>query len=248
MTQPIPPILSAATRVVVVEDEPLSRDMLVRRLTSRGFEVVDFSDAAEAIQYIDQERVDLLLIDNAMPTLSGVDAIRLLRQKWSADALPIIVVSAMVDSDDVVEALEAGANDYVVKPVNFKVLMARLRTALRMKATVGQLVEAERQRVMMESLARAAATVAEPLGRMVDELERLMHPSPGTGAGEASDESSHDASHEASHNASHDAARFAPLMRTTEQAVDVIDKLRAIASMRGVPYDTRLDYLTEPGA
>src|SRR5688500_16495422 len=110
-------------RVVVVEDEPLSRDMLVRRLTGRSFDVVAFSNAREAVTHLETQPADLVLMDNALPEVSGVDAVRLLRQHWSHDSLPIIIVSAMIDSDDVVEALDAGANDYVVKPINFKVLL-----------------------------------------------------------------------------------------------------------------------------
>lgn len=212
-------------KIVVVEDEQLSREMLVRRLSSRAFEVVSFESAADAIAYIADNRVDLVLIDNAMPGITGVDAVRLLRQKWSHDSLPIIVVSALVDSDDVVEALDAGANDYVVKPINFKVLLARVRTALRMRHNVGLLVEAERQRVMMESLARAAATTAEPLGKMVDELEALMQ-SPPDDPAQVTD-------------------GLIGLLDLTEKAVDVIDQLRRIASMHNVPYTDRLDFLND---
>ncbi|HEY0008887.1 MAG TPA: response regulator, partial [Tepidisphaeraceae bacterium] len=163
------------------------------------------------------------LMDNVMPGISGVQAVRELRRNWSHDALPIIIVSALIDSDDVVEALDAGANDYVVKPINFKVLMARISTALRMRANVAALVEAERQRVVMESLARAAASVAEPLSRMVDELEELMAQGP-------ADNKQLNAGLER-------------LLDLTDQAVDVIDQLRKIASMRNVPYTTRIDFL-----
>lgn len=211
--------------IVVVEDEQLSRDMLVRRLTSRAFDVVAFDGAADAIAHIDASRVDLVLIDNAMPGINGVDAVRLLRQKWSHDSLPIIVVSALVDSDDVVEALDAGANDYVVKPINFKVLLARMRTALRMKHNVSLLLEAERQRVLMESLARAAATTAEPLGQMVDELESLMRHPPD--------------------DALQVTERLGGLLSLTEKTVDVIDQLRRIASMHNVPYTDRMDFLND---
>ncbi len=217
--------MNSHPRIVVVEDEQLSREMLVRRLTSRAFEVESFDGAADAIAYIAENRVDLVLIDNAMPGITGVDAVRLLRQKWSHDSLPIIVVSALVDSDDVVEALDAGANDYVVKPINFKVLLARVRTALRMRHNVAILVEAERQRVMMESLARAAATTAEPLGQMVDELEVLMQSPP-------------DDPKQISEG-------LIGLLDLTEKAVDVIDQLRRIASMHNVPYTARLDFLND---
>jgi DNA-binding response OmpR family regulator len=215
--------MSDSARILVVEDEPLSRDMLLRRLSTRSFDVVGVQTAEAAIAFLKENAVDLVLMDNVMPGISGVQAVRELRRNWSHDALPIIIVSALIDSDDVVEALDAGANDYVVKPINFKVLMARISTALRMRANVAALVEAERQRVVMESLARAAASVAEPLSRMVDELEELMAQGP-------ADNKQLNAGLER-------------LLDLTDQAVDVIDQLRKIASMRNVPYTTRIDFL-----
>lgn len=217
--------MSAQARIVVVEDESLSRDMLVRRLGGRSFDVVGFPTAQDALIHIEDHPTDIVLMDNALPGMTGVDAVRLLREHWSHDSLPIIMVSAMIDSDDVVEALDAGANDYVVKPINFKVLLARIRSALKIKSNVTVLMEAERQRVVMESLARAAATVAEPLGKMVDELEQLMQKNV------------------------NDPARLRQgldsLLELTEQAVDVIDQLRKIASMHNVPYTARMDFLDE---
>ncbi len=212
-------------RILVVEDEPLSRDMLVRRLSARKFNVSGFSSAQDAVIDIETTPADLILMDNAMPNLSGVDAVRLIRQHWSPDSLPIIMVSAMIDSTDVIEALDAGANDYVIKPIHFKVLLARVRTALRMKHTVSTLMEAERQRVMMSSLARAAATVAEPMGRLIDELEKLMSD------GET------------------DPAKvkqgLTSMLDLTEQAVDVIDQLRKIAGLQNVSYTARMEFLDD---
>lgn len=217
--------MSTQARIVVVEDESLSRDMLVRRLGGRAFEVMGFATAQDALIHIEDHPTDIVLMDNALPGMTGVDAVRLLREHWSHDSLPIIMVSAMIDSDDVVEALDAGANDYVVKPINFKVLLARIRTALKIKSNVTALMEAERQRVVMESLARAAATVAEPLGKMVDELEQLMQ---------------RDGNDPARLRAGLDS-----LLELTEQAVDVIDQLRKIASMHNVPYTARMDFLDD---
>jgi DNA-binding response OmpR family regulator len=217
--------MAAKARIVVVEDEPLSRDMLVRRLTGRSFDVVAFSSARDAVAHLDEHAADIVLMDNALPDVSGVEAVRLLRQHWSHDSLPIIMVSAMIDSDDVVEALDAGANDYVVKPINFKVLLARIRTALTIRANVTALVEAERQRVVMESLARAAASIAGPMERMVDELETLMQNPPDDPAQLS--------------------RGLAELLNITERAVDVIDQLRKIAEMNNVPYTARLDFLND---
>ncbi len=212
-------------KIIVVEDEALSRDMLIRRLISRNYEVDGFATAQEAFIHLEEHPADLILMDNALPNMNGVDAVRLLREHWSHDSLPILMVSAMIDSDDVVEALEAGANDYVIKPINFKVLLARINTALQMKHTVSTLVEAERQRVMMQSLARAVSTIAQPLNKLVDELEKLMQ--------------------DRSQDAEQLRAGLEKLLGLTEQAVEVIDQVQTIASMRDVPYTSRMDYLND---
>ena len=213
------------TSVLVVEDEPLSRDMLLRRLVSRGFEATGASTVDEAMSLLAERHFELILLDNAMHGQSGVDMLRRVRRTWSHDSLPVIMVSAMVDSDDVVEALNAGANDYVVKPINYKVLLARMQTALRMRQNVSLLVEAERQRVLMESLARTAGRIARPLGEMVDRLERLMAHPPG--------------------DAEVLMRELGGVLERTEEAVEVIDQMRTVGTMRDVPYTARLSLLSE---
>lgn len=217
--------MSTQHTILVIEDQDLSRDMLVQRLQTRGFRTFEANNGRSGLDIVMAETVDLVLLDNAMPGLTGVDVLREIRQTWSHDSLPVIIVSAMVDSDDVVEALTAGANDYVVKPVNFKVLLARVATALRVKHNVSLLVEAERQRVLMESLAGTAARIAKPLGEMVDRLEALMENVP--------------TDREATAAALHE------VLELTEQTVDVIDQMRRVGSMRDVPYTARMDLLED---
>jgi len=217
--------MSDNARILVVEDEPLSREMLIRRLTDRGFDAVALGSADEALVYLESNSVDLVLMDNMVPGTSGVDAVRQLRRSWSHDSLPIIMISGMVDSDDVVVALEAGANDYVVKPINFRVLLARIDTALTLRRNITALLEAERQRVMMRSLAGAAARVAEPLGKMIDELEIAL---------------------KTTNDPRETTVHLHGLLDLTEKAVDVIEQLRNIASMQDVPFVARLDILRGP--
>lgn len=188
-----PPARPAGGRILVAEDEPNSRDIMLRRLRARGYEAEAVADGRAALDVIRRGRLaatahereggsaaahgvafDLVLMDLAMPNMGGLDALRALRRSWSPDSLPVIMVSAMIDSDDVVEALEAGANDYVVKPVNFRVLQARIEACLRLRRTVTLLVEAERSRVRAEAVNRSAAELALPLARVLDELETML--------------------------------------------------------------------------
>jgi len=165
-------------RILVVEDEPLSQDMLVRRMASRGFRVATVADGAAAIAHVTREVPDLLLLDINMPGLSGLEVLRELRKTYTRDQLPVILVTAMADSEDVIRGLDAGANDYVVKPINFAVLLARVQVHLRIKLDVSLLIEAERQRVLIAALGEACHQLAQPMTAVMMTLEALIrHPS-----------------------------------------------------------------------
>lgn len=122
-----------APRLLVVDDVPDNRDILTRRLVRRGFEVVEACNGREALEIIEREHIDLILLDIMMPDIEGTEVVRRVRQTRSQSQLPIIMVSAKTLSEDVAESLELGANDYVIKPVDFTVALARIRTQLDRK-------------------------------------------------------------------------------------------------------------------
>jgi CheY-like chemotaxis protein len=117
--------------VLVVDDNDWNRDMLVRRLERQGFRVLAAADGVAALEAVERERLDLLLLDIMMPGLSGIEVLRRVRARHSAAELPVIMATAKGDSEDVVEALDAGANDYVTKPLDFPVVLARVKAQLR---------------------------------------------------------------------------------------------------------------------
>jgi DNA-binding response OmpR family regulator len=165
--------------LLVVEDEPFSRELLVRRLLAKGLHAEGMENGEACLRRLEEEpEPDLILLDMSMPGLSGIDVLHQVRARWSHDQLPVIMVSALGDSDDIVAGLEAGANDYVVKPVNMPVLLARIRVCLAIKNGVEQLVDAERQRVMIESLGAACHHIAQPMTPILATLEGLMKDPP----------------------------------------------------------------------
>ena len=119
--------------LLVVDDEPLNRDMLSRRLERRGYRVVLAEGGEQALELIRQDPFDLILLDHMMPGLSGLETLRLLRETRSAAELPVIMVTAKSQSEAIVEALSLGANDYVTKPIDFPVVLARIRNHLAQK-------------------------------------------------------------------------------------------------------------------
>jgi len=113
-------------RLLIVDDIADNRTILSRRLVRRGFEVVEASGGRQALELIAQQSFDVILLDIMMPDLDGVEVLKIIRQSHSASALPVIMVTANGQSTDTVAALTLGANDYVTKPVDFPVALARI--------------------------------------------------------------------------------------------------------------------------
>jgi adenylate cyclase len=129
-TEPLEP---AGVRLLVVDDNELNRDMLSRRLGSRGFVVEVAEDGERALARVEQQAFDLVLLDVMMPGLSGIEVLQRLRAGWPESDLPVIMATARDTTEDVVEALRLGANDYVTKPLDFPVVLARVETQLTLK-------------------------------------------------------------------------------------------------------------------
>jgi len=119
--------------VLVVDDEEMNRNVLSRRLERSGFEVDVAKGGVEALSKMGQRSYDLILLDQMMPEKSGSEVLRELRTLYSQSVLPVIMVTAVTDSGRVAEALDLGANDYITKPVDFTVALARIRAQLSRK-------------------------------------------------------------------------------------------------------------------
>jgi len=130
-------------KLLVVDDEFLNRDMLKERLQRSGFAVAEAEDAQQALVAIEQGGIDLVLLDTMMPGMSGIDLLRLLRAVHGPSELPVIMATAVTDSKSISGALELGANDYVTKPIDYQVALARIRSQLKRKATEQALRESE---------------------------------------------------------------------------------------------------------
>ena len=117
-------------RVLVVDDNENNRDILARRLARKGYDVIMADSAHNLLDRIRDEGIDLVLLDIEMPGVTGLDALVSIRQVYSAVRLPVIMVTARNQSEDIVKALELGANDYLTKPIDFPVALARVRTHL----------------------------------------------------------------------------------------------------------------------
>jgi two-component system KDP operon response regulator KdpE len=120
--------MNPATKILIVDDEPAIRRFLKASLETEGFQIVAVEDAAQALSAVTQVKPDLMILDLGLPDLDGLDVIRRVRD---GSALPIIVLSVRNDEPGKVAALDAGADDYMVKPFGVEELLARVRAALR---------------------------------------------------------------------------------------------------------------------
>jgi diguanylate cyclase (GGDEF)-like protein len=123
------------SRLLVVDDIADNRAILNRYFRRRGFDIVEADNGAAALALIAEQAFDAVLLDVVMPGMNGIEALKQIRANHSPTSLPVIMVTAKVESEDVVRALELGANDYITKPIDFAVASARIHSQLaRLKA------------------------------------------------------------------------------------------------------------------
>jgi DNA-binding response OmpR family regulator len=121
-------------RILVVDDNATNRDIMDARLTANGYAVIHAGDGEAALVAAREHVPDLILLDIMMPKINGIDVCRQLKAQDGLPFIPIVLVSAKADSDDVVRGLEAGADEYLTKPVDQKALVARVKALLRLKS------------------------------------------------------------------------------------------------------------------
>lgn len=122
--------------ILVVDDQEQNRDMLSRRLAKQGFETRQAESGQEALEVIAAEQIDLVLLDIRMPGMDGNEVLEKIRRQFSPTELPVIMVTAETDSDSEVRSIGLGADDYVTKPIDFKILLARLNHKLAISKSV----------------------------------------------------------------------------------------------------------------
>lgn len=126
--------INVSKQILIVEDEIEIRDLMILVLKRQGFQVSAFSSVEEFQQsefYKNSSPLDLLILDWMLPGMSGFDFLKQCRKKLEWKALPIIMVTAKAEPEEVVQGLESGADDYLIKPFDTSVLLARVRAHLR---------------------------------------------------------------------------------------------------------------------
>ena len=123
------------TKILLVEDNEMNRDMLSRRLERKGYQVVMAQDGEIGVAMAQSEAPDLILMDMSLPVLDGWEATRRLKSDAALQRVPIIALTAHAMSSDRDKALEAGCDDYDTKPIDFPRLLEKMETLLNPNAT-----------------------------------------------------------------------------------------------------------------
>jgi adenylate cyclase len=161
--------MSGSPRILVVDDTPVNITLLSDLLKAKGYAVFSAASGSEALEKIDREAPDLVLLDVMMPGMTGYDVCRKLRENPATSLLPVVMVTALDPVQERVKGLEAGADDFLSKPINQPELLARVRSLLRIKELHDDLTTLNRS---LEQRVQEQVAQLERLGR----LKRFFSP------------------------------------------------------------------------
>src|SRR6478735_4121720 len=153
-------------RILIVDDNETNRDILLTRLGTHGYDLVQAADGEEAVAAARQHHPDLILLDVMMPKVDGIEACRRLKADADLPFTPIILVTAKTDSRDIVTGLEAGADEYLTKPVDQTSLVARVKSMLRVKELHDKIAS------QTADLAKWNKTLEERVAYQLTQIER----------------------------------------------------------------------------
>ncbi len=161
-------------RILIADDEPVNRQVLLNQLTLDGYEVTTARDGEEVLALVDtKEPFDLVILDVMMPKKTGYEVSKLLREHYSLTELPILIVTARMQIEDVVMAFQAGANDYLSKPCHKEELITRVKTLLTLKEAMNCVVEQKEElRLVNEELTKLNQDLETRVKDRTEALER----------------------------------------------------------------------------
>ncbi len=147
-------------KILIVDDDPFNLDLLEQELTDQGYAIERANDGEEALEKVESFLPDVILLDYMMPRMNGIEVVKRLKQDERHKGIPVILLTAKGSLEDKVRGLDAGADDYVVKPFDSFELLARVRSMVRIKE-------------MHDSLEEWNRTLAEKVKQQVDEIGRM---------------------------------------------------------------------------
>src|SRR5918995_804309 len=158
-----------ANKILIVDDEPFNLDLLEQELIDQDYLIKRANDGAEALEKLPSFQPDVILLDYMMPRMNGLEVLKRLRAHETYKTIPVILLTAKATQDDKVRGLDAGADDYVIKPFDAIELLARVRAMMRVKQMHDTLEEWNR------NLAAKVEHQVEEIQRM-NRLKRYLSP------------------------------------------------------------------------
>jgi DNA-binding response OmpR family regulator len=153
-------------KILVIDDLPENVFLLQDRLENEGYEVITAYEGKSGLNKAISEQPDLILLDIMMPDITGLDVCKKLVSNEETSHIPIILVTAKIEAEDIKEGLEAGAFDYIKKPFNRIELLARVKSALKLSDARRQLIEAEKSKLFAATVVTANHKIKQPLTLM----------------------------------------------------------------------------------
>ena len=119
-------------KLLVVDDDEMSGKLMCKRLVKRGYEAELVTDPREVVKVVKAFKPSLLLLDIVMPYITGIELLELIRKDYRSSELPVVMMTGKTGDEQIVEAMKLGANDYITKPINIEIAMARIDSLLEM--------------------------------------------------------------------------------------------------------------------
>ena len=133
--------MTERSKILIVDDEPFNVDYLQQELEDLGYETISAFNGQEALDKVAAEAPDLILLDVMMPMMDGFTVCRILKENDATRLVPVVIMTALDGFEDRIKGIEAGAEDFLTKPVNERELRARIQTALKLKHSVDRKID-----------------------------------------------------------------------------------------------------------
>ena len=143
--------------ILIVDDQPQNIELLEAYLVGQGYEIVKAASGLEALEKLKFNQIDLVLLDIMMPKMSGLEVLEKLRADEKTRAIPVVMVTALKETEDKVKALEAGCDDFISKPVDKVELLARVKSILKVSYYLRQLDEKEKFKAVVDKISDGIA-------------------------------------------------------------------------------------------
>lgn len=170
-------------KLLIVDDDPVSGKMLEMQLEKKGLEITRLTDGNTCLQVLSEKNeFDLILLDIMLPEINGIEVLEEIRKNKNASELPVIMVTTAKSEDsDIIEALKKGANDYLVKPVNIEIALARIRTQIKVKNLFQERLSLKKASTISSMIGTLNHEINNPLAIAVGNisvLQKLMKDDP----------------------------------------------------------------------